>query len=129
MPRGLGDLLLSAESDLLRPARQAAGVIGTSAALGGELAKVSINSDSIRLTSSTAHVPVTIVKSAPYSVTAVITLSSDKLLFPAGSTRTVTLDRSTNAVYVDMRARTGGVFRVTVTSSAPGGASSWPPGS
>jgi hypothetical protein len=121
VPRAIGDVLLSAESDLLRPTAQASGVAGASAALGTELARLSINSDNIRLTSSTAHVPITIVKSAPYSVTAVMTLSSDKLLFPSGSTRTVLLDRATNAVYVDMRARTGGVFRVTVTLYSPRG--------
>jgi len=121
VPRGVGDLLLDAESALLRPVRQAAGVTGASATLDAELGQVSITADSIRLTSTTAHVPITIVKTAPYTVTAVMTLSSDKLLFPRGSTRTVVLDRATNAFYVDMQARTAGVFKVTVTLLSPRG--------
>jgi len=121
VPRGLSDLLLAAESDLLRPARQAAGVAGAAAALHTELGRVSINPDSIRLTSSAANVPVTIVKTASYTVTAVMATTSDKLLLPQGGTRTVVLDRPTNAVYVDMQARAGGVFRVTVTLTSPRG--------
>ena len=121
VPRGLSDLLLTAESGLLRPPGQAAGVAGATAALHHELGRVSITADSVRLTSSGAHVPVTIVKTAPYTVTAVMTLSSDKLLLPGGNTRTVVLDRPTNAVYVEMQARTAGVFRVTVTLFSPQG--------
>jgi hypothetical protein len=121
VPRGLSDLLLTAESELLRPARQASGVAGTMAALRGELGHVSITADSIRLTSSAARVPVTILKTAPYTVSAVMTVSSDKLLLSGGGPRTVVLDRPTNAVYVGMKARTGGVFRVTVSLLSPQG--------
>jgi hypothetical protein len=121
VPRGLSDLLLTAESGLLRPARQAAGVGEAVAALHAELGRVSITADSIRLTSSAARVPVTIVKTAPYTVTGVMTVSSDKLVLSGGGPRTVVLDRPTNAVYVGMQARTGGVFRVTVTLVSPQG--------
>ncbi|HYA67323.1 MAG TPA: hypothetical protein VED63_01200, partial [Acidimicrobiales bacterium] len=119
--RRLDDLLLASESALLRPARQASGVKGTVAALDAQLEQVSIAAGTIRLTSSTAHVPITITKTAPYSVTSIMVLSSDKLTFPSGNRRTVVLDRATDAFYVDMKARTGGVFRVTVTLWSPRG--------
>jgi hypothetical protein len=119
--RGLGDLILAAESSLLRPARQSAGIAGAGAALDAQLRLLNTTADTIRLTSSTAHVPITILKAAPYSVTAVMVLSSDKLLFPTGNTRTVLLSRATNAVYVDMKARSAGVFKVTVSLTSPTG--------
>ena len=119
--RRLDNMLLASESALLRPAGQASGVAGTSTALDAQLRLVSIAAGTIRLTSSTAHVPITITNTAPYSVMSIMVLSSDKLAFPTGSTRTVVLNRATNAVYVDMKARTGGVFRLTVTLLSPRG--------
>jgi hypothetical protein len=139
----LDDLLLAAESDALSARRQTSAVAGFNAALDHQLSLLSVRSDTIRLTASAASVPITVVRNTTYPVTVEIHLTSDKLQFPAGrapapgavchfptvqssagrSTYSASclLDHTTNAVYVNMRARTSGDFRLDVTLTSPGG--------
>jgi len=142
--RQLGDLLLAAESSELTPRQQQAAVTGFESALSGQLRLLSVRSDTIRLTAGAANVPITVVRNTAYPVTVEVRLTSDKLHFgtPAsqqpgaqcrapqvrstagGSTFSAlcVLDRATDAVYVNMRARTSGDFRIDVTLASPSGA-------
>ncbi len=143
LARSTGDLLLAAESSLLTPRQQQAGVAGFEMALGRELHGVTVRSDTIRLTAGTASVPITLVRNTTYPVTVLVRLTSDKLRFPRASTQApgalcrtpkvqstagrssfsalCTLDRSTNAVYVNMQSRTSGDFEISVTLKSPEG--------
>jgi hypothetical protein len=140
---GLGDLLLEAESDLLSPAQQRTGVAAFETALSGQLGLLSITSREVRLTASTGSVPITVIKSAPYPVEAVLTVTSDKIAFSSGSAQDpnsecrppvvvnvanrssmstqCTFVHGTNAVYVQMRSRVSGDFRMAVTLNSPQG--------
>jgi hypothetical protein len=138
-----GDLLLSAESDLLSPHQQQVAVAGFTSALDARLHGLSVRSDTIRLTAGTASVPITVLRDTSYPVTVLVQLTSDKLRFPLGSTQApsatckaphvqstagrstfsalCTLDHATNAVYVDMSARASGDFQIDVALASPDG--------
>ena len=124
----LGDLVLTGESDLLRPAQQAAVLHNTRSALNAQLAQLEVASgQSLTLTSQQGRLPIDIVSSAPYPVRATLTVTSDKLLFANGTTgwtqpTSVMPGHShTNVVYVNVRARTSGVFTVAITLDSPSG--------
>ena len=140
--QALDDLLLRAESSELSARQQQGGVAGSTAALGAQLHQLSVRSDTVRLTSGAASVPITVLRNAPYAVTAVVRVTSDKLVFPrglpssdarcrtpvvqssAGRSSFATLcvlDHGTTAVYVDMRSRASGDFRIDVTLTCPRG--------
>ena len=139
----LDDLLLLAESNELSTRQQQSGVAGFNAALDTQLHQLSVRSDTVRLTSGAASVPITVLRNAPYAVTAVIQVTSDKLVFPRGASAAdaqcktpvvqssagrssfsavCVLDHGTTAVYIDMRSRASGDFRIDVTVSCPQGA-------
>jgi hypothetical protein len=139
----LDNLLLAAESSTLSSRQQRAAVGGFSSALDQQLHGLSVRTDTIRLTGGTANVPLTVVRNTPYPVTVVVRLTSDKLRFPSASGQVpgalcqapqvqssagrssfsalCVLDHSTNAVYVNMRSRTSGDFRIDVTLTSPQG--------
>jgi hypothetical protein len=132
----LDDLLLAAQSSQLPPAGQRRAALGVDAGIGSQLSGLSLPTAPIRLTSSAARVPITVAKTLPYRVVGTLTVSSDKLLFGAtadctptrpgsgGSTSVechMVLDRSSNTVYVNMRSRASGDFRVAVTLRSPDG--------
>lgn len=141
--RSLDDLLLSSENSQLRAAQQQQAVAAFTGALSGELHTVSIRADTIKLTSTAAKVPITITKQSAYGVTAVLRISGDKVVFPAGAAQdpgpvcrspsvrssagrstfscVAAIGHATNAVYVDMRARATGDFRLVVTLTSPSG--------
>jgi hypothetical protein len=139
----LDDLLLEAESQQLTSSQQRAAVRRYEDAFGHQLALLSITSREVRLTARTGSVPITVVKSAPYPVQAVLTVTSDKIAFSAGgpapntecSTPVVTNSagrssvsslctfiHGTNPVYIEMRSRVSGDFRMSVTLDSPQGA-------
>ena len=120
--------MLAGESDLLRPAQQAAVLHNTRSALNAQLAQLEVASgQSLTLTSQQGRLPIDIVSSAPFPVRATLTVTSDKLLFANGTTgltesTTVLPGHShTNVVYVNVRARTSGVFTVGITLDSPVG--------
>ena len=124
----LGDLVLAGESDLLRPGQQAAVLDNTGSAVDAQLKQLVVaGGQSITLTSQQGRLPIDIVSSAPYPVTATLTVTSDKLLFANGTTgwtqpTTVLPGHShTDVVYVNVRARTSGVFTVAITLHSPSG--------
>lgn len=141
--RMLDDDLLAAEDTRLHAGQQSAAVTDSSRALDAQLKRLSIRTDTIRLTSTAAKVPITIIKAPGYQVTGVLSVSGDKVEFPSGSAQspgavcassavrstagrstfecTATIAQSTNAVYIAMRARVSGDFRLTVKLTSPTG--------
>jgi hypothetical protein len=138
----LDQLLLTSESGSLNARQQSVAASAASAALSQQLRALTVNAGEIRLTSNAARVPITVVKNVPYPVTGVVSVTSDKLVFPQGSQSAATFcrppvvhssagrstfsllcvnDHPTNVVYVDMRARASGDFRISVTLTSPKG--------
>ncbi len=119
----LGDLVLAGESERLRPAQQAGVLRNTDQAVDAQLGQLQVAGDqSITLTSQRGRVPVTITSSARYPVTGTLTLSSDKLLFPDGQTKRVTVVPGiTNPFYFNVQTRASGLFKVAVTLTSPAG--------
>ena len=137
----LDDLLLESESLELTPAGQRAALSRFDGALHGQLALLSVTSRDVRLTARTGNVPITVVKTAPYPVEAILTVTSDKIAFSTGGSQiansecrtpvvTTSAGRSsestrctfvhgTNAVYIEMRSRVSGDFRMQVTLTSP----------
>ncbi len=104
------------------PSQQSLVLHNTDLAVKAQFAQLQVAGDqSITLTSQRGRVPVTIISSAPYPVTATLTLSSDKLLFPDGQTQNVTLHSNTNNFYVNVETRASGLFKVGVTLYSPTG--------
>ena len=121
----LGDLVLGGEAENLRPAQQSAVLANTGSAVDAQLGQLAVEDQSVTLTSRSLKVPITIVSTAPYAVTATLALGSDKLLFPNGQTQWttgVTLPAHyTRVRYVLVKTRASGVFRLVVSLHAPDG--------
>ncbi len=122
----LGDLVLAGEAETLRPAQQSAVLHNAGVAVDAQLGLLSVEGDqSITLTASSGRVPVTVLSNAPYVVTGSLVLSSDKLLFDNGQTQLsmrITLPpRYTKVVYVHVRTRASGTFRMDVALRSPDG--------
>jgi hypothetical protein len=138
----LNQLLLASESSDLSASQQQIGVSRTSDALDAQLSSLSVNTGDVRLASTAALVPITLVKNLPYPVTGVLQVTSDKLVFPSAGqapgsqcgpavvgssagrstfSSVCQISHSTNVVYVDMRSRATGDFRVSVTLRSPSG--------
>ncbi|HLX88297.1 MAG TPA: hypothetical protein VKR22_07580 [Acidimicrobiales bacterium] len=141
--RTLDDLLLHSEDVRLHSAQQRQWISAAGAALTGQLSQLSIRTDTIRLTSTAAKIPVTLLKQSGWVVSGRLQIAGDKVVFPpvaqqdpgtvcrdptvqvsAGRSLfgcTATISHSTNAVYVAMRARATGDFRLSVTLVSPSG--------
>ena len=121
----ISSLLLSAQSETLAPAQQSRIVSRTGSALGAQLGQLSVAGDkSFTLTARNGNIPVTLGSDAGYPVKGVLTLTSDRLTFPGGTSRyseSVLLNKSTNNRYVPVQARASGEFKVSVTLTSPSG--------
>ncbi len=121
----ISNLLLSAQSETLGPAQQSRIVSRTGSALGAQLGQLSVAGDkSFTLTARNGNIPVTLGSNAGYPVKGVLTLTSDRLTFPGGTSRyseSVLLNKSTNNRYVPVQARASGEFKVSVTLTSPSG--------
>ncbi|MGH9079331.1 MAG: DUF6049 family protein [Acidimicrobiales bacterium] len=122
----LSEVLLSGQSEDLRAGQQTRVVANAATAISAQLAQIAVAGDrTITLTSQRGRVPVTIVSAAPYPVDALLTLTSDKLLFANHSTtmtQPVTLTPAhTNVVYVAVQTRASGLFKVDIVLRAPAG--------
>jgi hypothetical protein len=120
---GLGDLLLSTESQRLSAAGRAAALNAYDRAFAGETGKITLATErTVTFTSQRAPIPITVLSSAPYPVRVVVTLNSDKFTFPDGNTQPLTLDRPTTSVRVTAQARTSGDrLPIDVTLHTPDG--------
>ncbi len=119
----LADLLLSAECVLLSPQQQAASISAFDQVVASRADVVALSAvHTIRLTSQTATIPITLIRQVPYPVTVVLDLSSDKLAFLHGTNpQTVTLTQHVQSVEVNVSARASGVFPVVVSVRSPVG--------
>jgi hypothetical protein len=121
----LSDLVLTGESELLRPGVQTRVLDNAGSALNAQLTQFAVGDQTITLTSNRASVPISIESSAPYPVLASLTLTSDQLLFVANRTNQLTvpipLHGHTNIVDVTVQSRGSGVSKVEVSVRSPGG--------
>jgi hypothetical protein len=118
----LEDVLLASESSDLRQATQRAGLAIFERQLDTELSNIQVVGNTITLTARTASIPITIVSSASYRLQGTLTLSSSKLEFPEGDSRTVAIDHPTNSIRIEVRARTSGDLPLAYTLTSPDGA-------
>lgn len=118
----IDDLLLVAESAGMRPAETNRYVEASRDAIAGQVSRIALPPDrSVTLTSSTARIPITVVSGTGYPVHAVLSLVSDKLTFPNGSSRPLVLDRPNFTEYFKVRTRAAGDFPLRVTLRSPTG--------
>ena len=125
----ISDLVLAGQSDLLHPAEQSSVEAAAGRAIDAQLQHVVVaGGPTLTLTAQQSTLPVTVSSSAPYDVHATLTLSSDKLLFPNGTTQwtrpgVVTLLPAphTNVIDVPVRSRGSGIFTVDVVLRTPDG--------
>lgn len=119
----LGDQLLSTESLRLGDAGRDAALTAYGRAFAAEIGEITLATErTVTFTSQRAAIPITVLSSAPYPVTVVVTLASDKFTFPDGNTRQFTLDRPTTSVRVTAQARTSGDrLPIDVTLHTPDG--------
>ena len=105
----LGDSLLTTEARGLSKSRRAGALNTYEKSFAGTTGQVTLGTErTVTFTSQRAAIPVTVLSSAPYPVTVVVTLSSDKFTFPDGNTQRLTLIHPTTSVRVTAQARTSG---------------------
>jgi hypothetical protein len=119
----LSDTLLATESENLNAAARAVALSAYTHRFDKVLSTVSLAVErTITFTARNAPVPITVLSSAPYKVTVVLNLSSDKFTFPNGADRTMVLNHPTTSVRIEARARTSGDrLPIDVTLLTPDG--------
>jgi hypothetical protein len=119
----LGDTLLTTEARGLSSAGRSSALNAYAKSFAGTTGQVTLGTErTVTFTSRKAAIPVTVLSSAPYPVTVVVTLSSDKFTFPDGSTQRLTLVHPTTSVRVTAHARTSGDrLPIEVTLHTPDG--------
>ena len=106
---GIGNLLLSTESQRLTGAGRTAALTAFDRAFAAETGKITLATErTVTFTSQRAPIAITVLSSAPYAVRVIVTLNSDNFTFPDGNTQPLTLDRPTTSVRVTAQARTSG---------------------
>ena len=119
----LGDILLTTEASGLSVAGRTAALSAYARSFEGTTGQVTLATErTVTFTSQRAAIPVTVLSSAPYPVTVVVTLTSDKFTFPDGNTQRLTLVHPTTSVRVTAQARTSGDrLPIDVTLHTPDG--------
>ena len=118
----MGDVLLAGQSSDLRLSEQTRYFSGVQDQIAAQLAKLTLAEDrTITLTSRTGRIPITVISQTGYTVHAKLTVVSDKLTFPNGSTLLLALDRRDNPEYFDVSTRASGAFPLTVSLVSPNG--------
>lgn len=119
----LSDALLATEAQGLSPSRRAAALTSYERAFTAETGRISLaGQETVTFTARQASIPITVLSSAPYPVKVVVTLTSDKFIFPNGNSEHLTLDRPTTSVRVTAQARTSGDrLPIEVTLHTPNG--------
>ncbi len=117
------DALLAAEARSLSPARRTKALDLFGRTFAGQLDQIKLATErTVTFTSRTAPIPITVLSAAPYPVHVVISLASDKFVFPNGSSQSLTLDRPTTSVRMLAQARTSGDrLPIDVTLRTPDG--------
>ena len=119
----LGDTLLTTEQRGLSAAARTDALDAYAKSFAGATGQVTLATErTVTFTSQRADIPVTVLSSAPYPVTVVVTLSSDKFTFPNGNTHVLLLDRPTTSWRFAAQARTSGDrLPIEVTLHTPDG--------
>ena len=82
----LGDALLATEARGLATSTRSAALDAYDKAFAGETDKITLATErTVTFTAQRADIPVTVLSGAPYPVTVVVTLTSDKFTFPDGN--------------------------------------------
>ena len=121
----LADALLTTEARGLSTKGRAAALGAYDREFDGLTSAITLGTEqTVTFTAQRAAIPVTVLSSAPYPVTVVVTLASDKFTFPDGNTRELVLNRPTTSVRVTAQARTSGDrLPIEVTLETPNGPS------
>ena len=117
----LSDNLLDATNATLAVAGRSAVLAHASAALNAQLNQLSISSASITTTALKESIPITITSSAHYPISAILTISSDQLRFPAGQHVHIEIARSTTVIRIPTQAPTTGSFSASLLLTTPSG--------
>ena len=119
----LADQLLGTEAQGLSSAWRSGALNAYARAFGAATGQITLATErTVTFTARQADIPVTVLSAAPYPITVVVTLTSDKFRFPDGNTRQLTLDRPTTSVRVTAEARTSGDrLPIEVTLHTPDG--------
>jgi hypothetical protein len=119
----LGDTLLTTEARGLTTAGRASALNAYNKSFASTTGQVTLATErTVTFTAQRAAIPVTVLSSAPYPVTVVVTLSSDKFTFPDGNSQRLTLVHPTTSVRVTAQARTSGDrLPIDVTLHTPDG--------
>ncbi len=105
----LSDDLLSTEASDLSTAGRTAALTTYQRAFAAETGKISLaTEETVTFTAQQASIPITVLSAAPYPVTVVVTLTSDKFNFPNGASHELVLNRPTTSWRFTARARTSG---------------------
>jgi hypothetical protein len=105
----LGDQLLETEARALNGGRRTAALAAYDRNFTSQTSQISFAIErTVTFTSRRAAIPITVLSSSPYPVSVVVTLTSDKFIFPNGNTRQLKLDRPTTSVRVTAQARGSG---------------------
>ncbi len=119
----LSDALLATQDSGLDTGQRAATINTYNHAFENEVASISLATEhTVTFTSRTAPIPITVLSSAPFPVTVVMSLESDKFTFPDGRTRTLVLSRPTTSVRMQAQAiSSGDRLPIDVTLRTPDG--------
>ena len=119
----LSDALLATEARGLTPAGRAGALSTFSRAFDATTGQITLATErTVTFTARRAAIPVTVKSTAPYPVTVVVTLTSDKFTFPDGRPQQLTLDRPTTSWRFTAQARTSGDrLPIEVTVHTPDG--------
>ncbi len=119
----LGDTLLTTEARGLSVPGRSVALSAYAKTFEGTTGQVTLGTEqTVTFTSQRAAIPVTVLSSAPYPVTVVVTLTSDKFTFPDGNSQRLTLLHPTTSVRVTAQARTSGDrLPIEVTLHTPDG--------
>jgi hypothetical protein len=119
----LGDTLLTTEARGLSASGRADALTAYSKSFDGTTGQVTLATErTVTFTSRRAAIPVTVLSAAPYPVTVIVTLTSDKFTFPEGNSQRLTLVHPTTSVRVTAQARTSGDhLPIDVTLHTPDG--------
>jgi len=105
----LGDQLLETEARTLSGGGRTAALAAYDRNFDSQTGQISLATErTVTFTSRRAAIPITVLSSTPYPVSVVVTLTSDKFIFPNGNTRQLKLDRPTTSVRVTAQARGSG---------------------
>ena len=114
--------LLASQSSDLRSRERSSYLAAVSDQVATHLSAIEMPEDrSITLTARTGELPVTISNTLGYPIRVVVTLTSDRLEFPAGATRELELTRENTTERFRVHASSAGSFPVTVRVAAPQG--------